>query len=457
MSIINNVLRDLELRPSQFTSIGVASAGNTVAPKPRQYMPTLLGLLLLSAILIGFWIYQQLQLQSPPVFSEISSAGSLEIIPVVETVIAAETLPIADVLEPVNQLIGMQFRETIDAISLEFSLREKVVSYLKERRENGFVFHLKNIDSEIVAPVISGNRWIEKLTITPQSGGLDISLKTLAGVLVETQQLKIGGGMVWAITLKKKTDPLKIKAVQSAKSDQSFDANYKKQESMDQPTAQAGTKAEKPGEVNLETLDEYKVVKLDIKTRNTASSEVQQLNKIRTLIQQRKYEKAEVHLLALLDGTEDLAARESLLVVYKRSKKSIRFGDLAIESLKRYPQHAPFITEYAQLLFQRGAYKKVTEFFQSQPNLNAMQLALIGASYQRLDQHQAAASFYQQSLKVDASQSRNWIALGLSEEHNANLSEALAAYSTAKKQGGLNTRLIEFVEQRSKILKKVIN
>ena len=462
MSIINNVLRDLELRSSQFTPIGVTSAGATVASKPRQFMPALLALLLLSVIVPGFWLYQQSQLRSDPAVENLSNASTVEVLPELENVVPDEILPLAYIKESVNQpsvnqLIGMQFRESNDAISLEFSLREKVVSYLKERSDQGFVFHLKNIDSEIFAPVITDNRWIEQLTITPQAGGLDISISTLAGVLVETQQQQIEGELVWAITLRKLPGPIEIEAAKIDQNDQPLNTNNEAQEATDQLNNQAVAKLENSGKAKLETAAGNKVVKLEIKSRNTGGDEVQQLQKARRFIQQRQFKKAESDLLGLIGSTQDLAARESLLVVYKYSKQTERLNELATASMKRYPQHAAFITEYAQSIFKQSAYQRVIDFLQSQSDKNAVQLALIGASYQRLDQHQAAANYYRQSLKVDVSQSRNWIALGLSEEHNANLQQALTAYRTAKKQGNLNSRLIEFVDQRSRILEKVIN
>ncbi|MGK0399212.1 MAG: cytochrome c-type biogenesis protein CcmH/NrfG, partial [Gammaproteobacteria bacterium] len=70
---------------------------------------------------------------------------------------------------------------------------------------------------------------------------------------------------------------------------------------------------------------------------------------------------------------------------------------------------------------------------------------------------QAAADFYRKSLQIETTQPKNWIALGLSEEHNANLKQALLAYRSASKQGGLNAKLTEFVEERIKVLETVIN
>jgi tetratricopeptide (TPR) repeat protein len=152
-----------------------------------------------------------------------------------------------------------------------------------------------------------------------------------------------------------------------------------------------------------------------------------------------------------------LAAREFLVIVYKRSKNPARLNKLVTTSMKRYPQNLLFKTRHAQSLFQLKAYQRVIDFLLNRTDLNAMQLALIGASYQRLDQHKPAADFYRQSLRIEANHSRNWVALGLSEEHNANPQQAFSAYRSASKQGGLNSKLTEFVEQRISILEKVMN
>lgn len=451
MSIINNVLKDLESRSSQFTPIGVtstgpASVGPAAAVQSRQSLPTILAFLLFVAIGLVFWFYQALPNHSDVETDRTASEILINADPTVEVITAAESLPIAaDPIKPANKVIGMQFRESNEAISLEFSLREKVVSYLKERSENRIVYHLKNIESGIVAPVIRDNRWIEKMTMTAQPGGIDINLITLSGVLVKTQQQQLGEEVVWTITLSKLPDPIEIEPAVSAETIQPFNID------VVAPAVEESASIDNNAEI------ETKVVKLEIKSRDTDNDTVQQLKKAQTLIKQRRYNSAETLLLGLLDSTQDLAARESLITVYKRDKKADRLNGLVNASMKRYPQIAIFKTSHAQLLFQLNSYQRVIGFLQIQPDLNALQLALIGASYQRLDKHKPAAAFYQQSLQIDANQARNWIALGLSEEHNGNLQQALSAYRSASKQGGLNPKLTEFVEQRNQILEKVIN
>jgi predicted negative regulator of RcsB-dependent stress response len=459
MSIINDVLKDLELRSSQFIPIGVASTGTLAASKlkPRQSFSGLLGFFFLMAISLAFWLYQTSIHDTDVVIDSVSSEvlndddSATDVITVaeslpIEAITVAESLPTEGSKKQGNQIIGMQFRESNEAISLEFSLREKVVSYLKERSENGIVYHLKDIDSDIVAPVIRDNRWIEQFTMTAKAGGIDINLITVAGVLVVTRQEQLGEEIVWAITLNKLPEPIEIVTVVS-----------------DQTTRPVNSDTVRTANETILSIDdepadiEPKVVKLEIKSRDTYAETARKLERALNLVKQRQYNLAESLLLSLLDSTHDLAARESLVNVYERNRKPDRLNELAKASMKRYPLHLILKTRLAHSLFRLKAYQRVIDFLQVQNNLNAAQLALIGASYQRLDRHEPAANFYRQSLQIEAKQSRNWIALGLSEEHNANLKAALSAYRSAWALGGLNEKLREFVEQRRRILEEELN
>ncbi len=84
-------------------------------------------------------------------------------------------------------------------------------------------------------------------------------------------------------------------------------------------------------------------------------------------------------------------------------------------------------------------------------------MALLAASYQRLDEHENAIKYYRLALKHDASNAKNWIGLGISLEHIAALEEALNSYQQAAELGTLNNRLEAFVDTRSNSLKRVLN
>ena len=122
-----------------------------------------------------------------------------------------------------------------------------------------------------------------------------------------------------------------------------------------------------------------------------------------------------------------------------------------------YPDAALFKTEYARSLFQTAAYRAVIELFANDTSIDVNQQALVAASYQRLDEHQDAVKHYRLALAQNANNARNWIGLGISQEHTAALEEALNSYQRAVKLGGLNSRLRAFVDARSSTLSQVLN
>jgi tetratricopeptide (TPR) repeat protein len=445
MSIINNVLKDLESRSSHFKPIRVKSV-ERVAATSSNFIPGLLTFILLLVVGLFFWFYkapiQSLDKAIDSVTSEalINESEALKVIAFSESDLKEKAQ------KDTNKIIGMQFRESNDAISLEFSLHKKVVSYLKKRSNKEIIYYLKDIENEIIAPVILDNRWVKTLEMTAQTGGLDISLVTWPNTLVETQQTQLGEEIVWTITLRKQPDPIEISSIVSSQTTQPVITDIR---------TQLNVKAVIKDVVNASK--KTKLVKLEIKATDNNSDTVRQLKKAQILIKQKKLLSAENLLLGLLDSAQDLSVRESLVLVYKRAKKRGRLNELVKESINQYPNNHVFRTSHAQSLFEINAYQSVIDFLIIQTELNAVQLALTGASYQRLDQHQTAANFYRKSLQVEPAQPRNWIALGLSEEHNGNLKQALLAYRSATKQGVLNTKLTEFVEERSRILQKVIN
>jgi tetratricopeptide (TPR) repeat protein len=114
-------------------------------------------------------------------------------------------------------------------------------------------------------------------------------------------------------------------------------------------------------------------------------------------------------------------------------------------------------TEYARFLFKLNDYQSVIKFLQNLNNPDATQIALVAASYQRLDQHQQAVTYYRRSLAKDNRQAKNWISLGISLEQTAQLEDALRSYRSAAQLGNINARLQAFVEKRSRQIEQALN
>ncbi|NNE63722.1 MAG: hypothetical protein HKN34_06550, partial [Gammaproteobacteria bacterium] len=296
MSIINNVLKDLESRPSRFTPIELAVTEAGV--DQRSSMRTLLFILLpgLIVLMMAFLYYQSIY--KPGLNQAITADTDSASDNVLSTKVSSQVIAPAQ-----NQISGLQIRETASEVSLEFFLREKAVSYLKERSENLFIFHLKNITSEIEAPKINNNRWIANLQMQTRQQGMDVILETAPGVLVNTLQTSNRDGHLWTIRLEKLPEP-------------AAPARLEKVEvtPVIQPVAVV-TAVPTVDAVKVEEV-EKPAVKVEIKTADQSQIASLQLNKAIELMRAGQLQKAEPLLQVLIDGPMELSARRQLLALY---------------------------------------------------------------------------------------------------------------------------------------------
>ncbi len=467
MSVINNVLKDLETRESHFTPIEITSVAASPAAR-RDLKPAALAVMSLLLLAAAAWIYLQRQPEpgdAAPASLSTNEAGAVVVMKADGGAVAAASYeePPAVVDEGVgvvsdqtigNQIIGLQIRESEQDMRLEFVLRDKVVAYLKQRGENSFGYHLREIESQIVAPEISDNPWITDLAITTSAQGVDIQFETAPEILVETRQSQVDGEQVWAINLRKSLPQAVVVPLAEQTAVVEFPAIESTPEAI-MPGESVASPA--PIEITSVAQAQAPVVKLEIKSTNPNAKSANQLEYAVELINSRRYADAESLLQGLLGGVEDHSARQHLLALYNGQQLNDRYHRLARDSAAKYADDALFRTEYGRSLFQNTDYRAVIQLFSVETGLDSGQQALVAASYQRLDEHSAAIRHYQLALEQDASNAKSWIGLGISQEHSAELEAALASYQRAGKLGNLNTRLQAFVERRSNTLQQVLN
>ena len=478
MSVINNVLKDLETRESRFTPIEITSVEAPAAAR-RDLKPMAIRLLLLLLLAAAGWIY--LQQQTAPVVAAPVTLTSVDTPPAtvaatdssqpLEPTSMEDPAEVANVADGVvtdqmigNQIIGLQIRESEQEMRMEFVLRDRMVAYLKERGENSFVYHLRKIESQIVAPILKDNPWIRTLAITPADQGVDIEFVTAPEILVETRQSLVDGEPVWAINLRKAV-PQPVTSTASARAvTNSAPAATTAEPTSEQilsvapralPETQVPASDAEPEAPAAESA--ASIVKLEINSTNPNAKSTSQLEYALELINSRRLTDAENLLLKLLGGVEDYKARQHLLVLYQGRQHANRFARLVRDSVARYPDDALFRTEYARSLFHKTAYREVIELLSGTSALDTDQQALVAASYQRLDEHADAIRYYRQALQQDASNAKNWIGLGISQEHSSELAAALDSYQRAGRLGTLNRRLQAFVDKRSDTLRRVLN
>ena len=467
MSVINNVLKGLDSRESQFTPIEIPTIEPEVVVK-RDYRPGIFIAGVVMLLLAGGWYYLQKPKFSdvgpPPVFVDnveplvVNETVSPEIAavaptepPAPEPVMAGSPelapTPLEAVPEPANQIAGLQIRESETELELQFLLREQVVAYLKNRDQNSFSYHLRDIESQIVAPSISGNRWIRELTIVTEAGGVDVNFVTAPDILVETRQLPQDGNSTWVINLRQ-AQPEKQPAPVSAQSPAP---------SQTAPVASSEQAVEEDVVAVAEEPEPAQPVTLSIKPTNPGSKTVNQLDYAVELMNSGRYDDAEALLRGLIGSTHDYSARKHLMALYSRMSRPQRLRSLLQVSLLKYPEDPLFETEYAHMLFAEASYQEVIALFADRGNLDGKRQALLAASYQRLDQHAAAIVHYRHALQTDLRNARNWVGLGISLEQEAAFIDALAAYQQASELGTLNSRLAAFAKRRMEQLRQVLD
>jgi len=475
MSVINNVLKDLETRESRFTPIEITSV-ETPTPKPRDLKPLALGISLLLVLAVGGWVYLQPRsaqdVAAPVTLPGIATASSMTapVEPALDAEVSAAeataqvgTAAAGVVTEQMigNQIIGLQIRESEQDMRMEFVLRERVVVYLQERGENSFGYHLRGIESQIVTPVMSDNPWIQSLSIDGTEQGVDIKFETAPDILVETRQALIDEELVWAINLRKAIVPVPVNAAAPAAANEAIATAVVEQstpaESLPAMSPSAAPAVASSTQADAAAESSAAVVKHEIKSTNPGAKSANQLEYAVELIKSRRPDDADNLLQGLLGGAEDFSARLHLLALYQRQQRVDRFARLARESVARYPDDALFKTEYARSLFHQAAYREAIRLLSDAATLDTPQQSLVAASYQRLDEHANAIRHYRLALGQDAGNAKNWIGLGISQEHSSELAAALESYQRADRLGNLNDRLQAFVDKRSNTLRQVLN
>ena len=463
MSVINSVLKDLERRNHRFTPIEIETLPRRDASSRDRWPLLLIGLLTAGLALAGGYIvYQQDRLS--PVTTAVLPAPVVK--PPVVPVAAAVVPPQAPIeLPPPNEIRGLQISETESGMRMEFVLGERVVAFLRERGENYFSYHLRDIESRVEAPLMRDNPWIVGLEVTERDGGVDISFETAADVLVETRQKRAEDDVLWAISLRQAGQQVPVAApaaeqpapaatVIAARPEPAVEAQTFDAPAEPVTDGVVALVAEQPPAANGETPAE---VRLDIRSTNPEAQTADRLAYAIELMNSRRHAEAESLLRGMLGGDDDVAVREHLLALYAGQGKQDRYTRLARESMLVHPGQARFLTEFARSLVQARAWHEAIELLGRQERLDPDQQALLAASYQRLDRHESAVRHYRLALAENATDARNWVGLAISLEHTAALAEALDAYRRAGRLGQLNKRLQAFVARRSETLQQVLN
>lgn len=174
------------------------------------------------------------------------------------------------------------------------------------------------------------------------------------------------------------------------------------------------------------------------------------------LLRQNKVYSAEAKLLLALEhNVKHIKAREMLVGLYLKTGRKVEAETLLNKGLLYLPGYSNFTKLVARLLLDNNQVDKaVKTLLNHRPAISADPnfYALLAASYQRQNNHAAAANTYVQLLKINPREGIWWVGMGISLEALNKNKEALDAYEKARQTGTLNTRIANYSNQRLKIL-----
>ncbi len=444
MSVINNVLKDLENKPSAFKPLNLSAVDHGRKAKKNPGMAIWLMAPLIIAVVGSFYYVQHYSAAEASVMptTEVSQSAA-------DTIIRAETEstsnieglpPASPVVEPTpaklpNQLVGLHINETPSFVELSFQLTESAQSFLKQRSQDRYVFMIRNSSNQISTPQIE-NAWLKDIQLQQDQEDVAIQFDTAEGVLVETLHEQQQQDHYWKIRLKKSIVAEKPVATET------------RPEPILQAAKPAATKPSATSTlITAAAKQTISPVKLQIKPAKIELTDSERLKRAISQFEAGELSASEIGLKSLLDGELDREARINLLSLYQYRKKTQQFQQLLAVSLAQYPQDMDLILIDANQLINNKQYSTLVQRYQGITKDKQL-LSLVAASYQRMQQHAEAIDYYTRALELDPRQPKSWISLAISQEQQAEYNQALQSYQMAARSGPLNDRLTGFVQQR---------
>lgn len=444
MSIINNVLNELENKPSAFTPLefeNVQAKNN----HRLQHIYTLVTVLLLFAVVVYCVIVyfpkelgnvisvkplRQSQAVSRPIDKSMhNSLDEPENIPVSASDSGSH--------REQNGITGLQIRESTSYLEMSLQLSAGTRSLLKESARNRYTFFIPETAKKIIAPQIQDNNWLKNIEVKEVKGGFDIQFTTVDKVLIETHHSRNNNQFFWIIRFKK-AQPARDSATQK---------KTPLIEQADLNTAQHSQLKDKNNNTKLQLPDPVPQVMMKINPVKKKPTGEQILREAQLALQRQDWQKARSNLHSLMGSQLDKKARGLLLTLLKRRHKQAEMKALLDKSLALYPQEADFLVMDADLLFAEKRFLDLIDRYRNNTR-NKTMINFVAASFLRTAQYQNAIDYFQQSIKIDPQQPRQWVSLAISEENVSHFERAGQAYKMALNSGPVNDRLRLYVEKR---------
>ena len=409
MSLINNMLKDLEKRKSRSTSLPYIALTDTKHSTSRffPYKQVLIVSIILFFLTITILVLHDII--SKPHLINVPQGNTIEKSPVIPTI--KENM---EWLQPASILgITLQAKDNLTEISF---LLDHVALY---RLSNGnlpnqFYLTIANEKLKSELPAINHlNTAIQRIITQHINGDTRFNLYTYPGAVIKYVNLN-----------NENNNPELVIAVEYQTTDTA--TSIKNAEPIVTPTLQG-------------SLSQHYQTALESIQNGQDTHAISELSTILKI--NPTYNDARVSLVALLIDKKDL----------RQAKQLIDDG------LVRYPKHIPFIELKARLLTTEGNTKQALALLQSvSPNIdeNPDFYAILAALYEHANNNLLAANIYRKLLAQHPTNGNWWYGLGVALEKLGHMKSATDAYTQALTQGQLHPKSVIYLQQHLQTLKE---
>lgn len=426
MSLINQMLKDLEIRTTQAAQadspvVGLYSAAVRKKSKTKNYL-FLLGLLAFAFVwtwnLIHYFSHQHSSFQT----GHLQTRAAVKSAPPIR-------MPMAVIKKP-DLAARAEVLVALTGISMQVHGK---MTYLR------FLFDRETLYQVNADPLQ------HSLIITLKNTHLTVNVPPLDFINSALKDLKISYG---------EKGELKLILILSPDAKLS---NLELNKESRYPELQADFLMEAPVVVNQE-----KVVRMN---KNMAEQHTGQLKKVAValsvdekyqealgLVEAGQHDKAIQGLTVLVDKHPEYnLARETLVTLLVQQGNQGSAEKILSTGLQLQPYYPPFIEMKAHFLVDEGKIEQALNLLKKAPPALAMHpeyYAFIAALYQRLGQFSSAESLYQQLTALHPEKGVWWLGLAVTEEGLGKNAQAMEAYAKADRSPDLDPELRGYVGTR---------
>lgn len=450
MSLINDVLKDLDDRRAGNEVIQQVPGGATVAPvrktkeriDPLRLLLTLIlviGIVALAAFL--YHLYGDYRRQMS--IAEDQSREAKAILDQATPLATAEQPPAPVPEVPESAQISAVFVTQLDqGARIEVQLSRRVEHQVSAIGKQQLMIRLPNTELTSLLPSLAEHPMIDAIDLVSEKSGLALKVMLAQPATFQTYLLKRGQYHALVVELFAIAQEVPAAEVPVALSEPE----------QGEPVVEKLSEISEPEQKIPQAPEHPQIFNKTASTPSLAEQDRTASREALKLMRSGRAEQAVENLQRFIDEQPQAHASRETLVVWALSQQRLDLAEtLLARGIELAPQYPPYLKLQARTLTSRGKQAQALALLQAgvaQNNRDSEYLALLASLYQQQQQHTQAEAVYRTLLQRDAGQAQWWVGRAISLEALGLKQEALGAYVQARRIPGIDARLKGYAESR---------